>query len=132
MAKANPAAEREALVDAFVTSLTDLVQHIAGGSGAAKAAPAEEVEEPATKKRSRNKAEAAKPKVTIEEVRKALIALSEAKDKQAVVEVLSRFGVAKIGDLSEDSYAEAKELAEAEAQAEDDEDGDGEDDPFGE
>jgi hypothetical protein len=116
----------------FTAALIDLVEEIAGGgNGAPAPAPARSraaAAEPAAPAKRTRKSKAAPPEVTLEDVRTSLIALNDARDKQAVIEVLSRFGVAKIGDLPEENYAEAKEAADAEAA---EEEPDPEDDPFG-
>lgn len=121
----------QAKTEALAQSLAELVMAAvqAGMKVSAKGAPAAEPEAPAAPaKKGRKKAAA--PEVTVEDVRTSLLALNEAKGKQAVVDVLARFGVGKIGDLDEAQYAECKELAEAEAAEDDTGDGDGDDDLF--
>lgn len=115
---------REAL-DALADALEEA---LAGAGKGRKAAPAEEPadEEPAAPARGKKSKKAA---VTMEQVREAMVALNEEHGKPALIDVLSRFGVTKLGDLPEEHFAEAKELAEnyePEAAAEDD------DDPLGE
>lgn len=114
---------------AFAEAFEAMLQQAIQGAGSAAVAEEPEAEEPvaAAPKRSRKSKKAV---VTLEDVRGALVALAEAKDKQSVVEVLSRFGVAKIGDLAEENYAECKEAAEAEAAADDEGESEDEDDPF--
>ena len=118
-------------IDALSAALADVIKEtvlatvkVGGGTKAAAA------EEPAAAPAKRTRrAKPAEPEVSLEDVRTAMIALADAKDKAAVVEVLSRFGVAKIGDLKPENYAECKELAEAETA----DGGDaGDEDPFAE
>jgi len=113
---------------AVAEALAELVKAVAlaaikGANGNADAAA--ETPAPAAGKKRRK---AAAPAVTVEEVRASLIALNEAKGKQAVIDLLARYGVGKIGDLAEENYAEAKTEAESEAMAEDDAEGEGGDD----
>ncbi len=48
---------------------------------------------------------------TLDEVKGKLVELSEVADKQAVKDVLSRFGVTKLGDLPEENYNECHDVA---------------------
>lgn len=107
---------REAL-DALADALEEA---LAGGGKAKKAAAPADDDEPAAPARGKKTKKAA---VTMEQVREAMVALNEEHGKPALIDVLSRFGVTKLGDLPEEHFAEAKDLAEnyePEAAAEDD------------
>lgn len=94
----------DALADALEAAL-------AGAGKSRKATPAEEPEEAEAPAPARGKSKK-KAAVTMEEVREAMIALNSEHGKPAVIDVLSRFGVTKLGDLPEEHFAEAKGLAE--------------------
>ena len=99
----------EALADALEEAL----------SSAAPAEEAEEEEEAPPPKKAKGKA---KPKKTMDDVRNALVALNAEHGKAAVVDVLGRFGITKVGDLDEEHYVEAIDMAESyEAKEEDEE-----------
>ena len=72
----------------------------------------EEEEEEAAPPPKAKKGAAKKPAVDMKKVQAALVALSQDKGKKAVVDVLSRFGVTKLGDLAEENFAECLELAQ--------------------
>ena len=101
----------QALAEALAELIAEIVAEGSEGVVEEEEAAAEPEPTPA-RKRGKKGAKA----VTVDEVRNALIALNEAKGKQAVVDVLAQFGVGKVGDLEEANYAECKQAAE-EAQA---------------
>ena len=76
----------------------------------------EEEEEPAPRKSKKTKAA-----TTMNDVRDALIELNAEHGKKAVVDVLSRFGVTKVGDLAEDHFDECIELTKNYATGEEEE-----------
>lgn len=104
---------REAL-DALADALEAAVAS-KGGKAAAEA--------PAAAGKSRKKAEP-----TMDDTRDALIELNGKHGKPAVIDVLSRFGVTKIGDLPAEHFAECIKLANEYEEAEPEE----EEDPLGE
>lgn len=97
---------------------------VTGGKGGA---PAKTV---ATKPAAKTKAKPAGP--TFEDVKAKLTELMNLKGKEIVKEILSEFGVTKLGDLTEDSYEDVVEKA-ATAMEPDEEPGnpDDPDDMFG-
>lgn len=110
-------------------ALADALEAALAGTGKGKkAAPADEPEEKPAPAPARGRK--AKKAVTMEEVREAMVALNSEHGKPAIIDVLSRFGVTKLGDLPEEHFAEAKQLAEEyEPEAAEPEE---EDDPLGE
>lgn len=63
-------------------------------------------------KSSTKESKKAKKAKTMDDVRNALVALNEEHGKSAVVDVLSRFGITKVGDLDEEHFDECIQLAE--------------------
>lgn len=72
---------------------------------------ATEAETPKGKSPAKEGKKAKKAK-TMDDVRNALVALNGEHGKSAVVDVLSRFGITKVGDLDEEHFDECIQLAE--------------------
>lgn len=105
---------------AAIIALTEALNAHTAALGGTAAPEAETTEEAAPEPPKKGKGKKAAPKpATMEEVRTAMLALNEAKGKQAVVDLLAQYGVGKIGDLDAANYAEvikdANEAAAAEA-----------------
>ena len=94
-----------------------------------KKAEVDEIETGATTPSGKKPSKKTKKARTLDEVKGKLVELSEVADKQAVKDVLSRFGVTKLGDLPEENYNECHDVAveaiaeaTAEPEPEDDDD----------
>jgi hypothetical protein len=109
-----------------MSAIREALEALADAIEAAIGAGGEEAAEVATPKKGGGKAAGkAKKTVTMEEVRAAFVQVNKDHGKPAVLDLLTRFGVTKLGDLPEANFAEALELAsnyEPEPEPEDEED----------
>lgn len=81
--------------------------------------------------KSAKPAKAKAPAVTFDDVKTKLTELMEKNGKQAVKELLSEYGAAKLADLEEDNYAEVVEKATEALAGGDEPEADEDDDMFG-
>lgn len=98
------------VIEAELDKLRALAAAAEEAEEAAEEEPDEEEEEPAPPKKTAKVGKKAKT-YTMDQVRDALTALSKEHGKGAIVDILNRFGVSKLGDLPEENFAEAIELS---------------------